>query len=451
MTPLGALIILSTVIVVLAAGSRRIACIALVGGAMFVTQGQGVNVAGFSFFSTRIFEVAAVCRIAGRGEFSIGRMTLVDKLMLVLYGYSAVVFCLRTSEGVVNHVAVCMDCVLAYGIFRCLVRGFEDLRWLLRAMPFLLVPYALMVLVERHSGVSLWNGMGGLETAAGWTRGDRLRCQGSFRHPSLLGSLGASMFPLYVAMFWTRDDRKRMWLGIAASVALVWASNSGGPASFAGIGLVGWLMWRIRSKMRFVRRGLVALFIALAVTMKAPVWYVLERVSDVTGGDGWHRSELIDLAIQNLGHWWLWGLNLSSTADWFPYMLASGEADICDQFVMLGLNAGIVCVVLFVVLLVVLFKQVGRALAEVREHPQRHPPYAEYFVWGLGVMLAGHIFNWFGITYFDQMNFIWSLQLAAIVSVCAEVRSREGAADPEEIPEAVGIPDPRAQPHGFAP
>ena len=44
----------------------------------------------------------------------------------------------------------------------------------------------------------------------------------------------------------------------------------------------------------------------------------------------------------------------------------------------------------------------------------------EYLLWGLGVMLVVHLFNWIGITYFDQTYAVWYFQLAAVVA-CAEV------------------------------
>ena len=47
----------------------------------------------------------------------------------------------------------------------------------------------------------------------------------------------------------------------------------------------------------------------------------------------------------------------------------------------------------------------------------------EYILWGLGVMVVGHMINWLGIIYFDQIYVIWFFQLATIASLTA-VESR---------------------------
>ncbi len=39
------------------------------------------------------------------------------------------------------------------------------------------------------------------------------------------------------------------------------------------------------------------------------------------------------------------------------------------------------------------------------------PCEVEFLLWGLGVMLLGHIANWIGITYFDQFYLIWFINL----------------------------------------
>jgi hypothetical protein len=58
-------------------------------------------------------------------------------------------------------------------------------------------------------------------------------------------------------------------------------------------------------------------------------------------------------------------------------------------------------------------------------------------------MLAVHISNWVGITYFDQFYAIWFMQLAAIVSLTEEVRARaaEMATD-DSVPLEVCDEDP---------
>jgi hypothetical protein len=181
--------------------------------------------------------------------------------------------------------------------------------------------------------------------------------------------------------------------------------------------MIAWGLWPIRTNMQAFRRGLVALLVLLAMVMKAPIWYLLARMSAVTGGTGWHRSYLIDMAVRNLEHWWLIGLPVRETARWMPYVVAAtGGADITNQFIAFGLQGGILAVAIFIFLLYLAFSNLGRALAFVRVSRQLSG--LEPILWSLGVALTAHIMNWLGITYFDQFNMMWFLHLAALASLC---------------------------------
>ena len=62
----------------------------------------------------------------------------------------------------------------------------------------------------------------------------------------------------------------------------------------------------------------------------------------------------------------------------------------------------------------------------------------EFLLWGLGVMLAVHIVNWFGIIYFDQMYVIWFMQLAAISTLSYLCVNVEATASLEEVAAGIG-------------
>ena len=108
-------------------------------------------------------------------------------------------------------------------------------------------------------------------------RDGQLRALGSFRNASSLGTLGASLLPLYVALAWDRDDRISAGLGVGIACAIVYYSNSGGPASAAAVGLLAWLAWPLRHNMRRVRVLLALTLASLALAMQAPIWYLPAR------------------------------------------------------------------------------------------------------------------------------------------------------------------------------
>jgi hypothetical protein len=251
-------------------------------------------------------------------------------------------------------------------------------------------------------------------------RDGRPRCFASFRHPSLLGTVGSSLLPIYIGMAFNKIDRLRSVFAIALCLLIVWGSNSGGPLQTTLFTLIGWAFWRFRAEMRKIRWMLVALLISLHLIMKAPVWYIFARLSSISGGDGWHRSYLIDVALEHIGDWWLMGMPISSTSSWFPYSLSvTGGADITNQYIGFGLDGGIGSIILFIVLLYCAYSTLGKALLVVRTNKRKMDH--EFLLWGFGVMLSVHVVNWFGITYFDQTYMLWFMQIAALANISSSM------------------------------
>ncbi|MGO9373411.1 MAG: hypothetical protein ACLQBD_15065 [Syntrophobacteraceae bacterium] len=420
--------ILIALIAVVSAAPRRWALLGMGAGVLYLTQGTSIDVLGFNLFPMRFLEMACFVRVTVRREFNFSNLNELDILFLLLYGYITVAFLLRSTEGQAYQIGLAVDATLCYFIFRGLARDIADLRWFLRAFAVLLIPYVALLFVEMVTNKNLFSLLGG-GSMAEYFREGRIRCTGSFRHPSLLGTLGASFLPLYIGI--AAGKRERTWgcIGIALCAAIALLANSGGPIGAVAVGLTGWFLWPMRTKMRNVRRGIVGSLILLALSMKAPVWYLPTKFGILTGGDAWHRSRLMDMAAQNIGKWWLWGMSVSQTADWLPYHLSTGGADITNQFLCFGLAAGLLAIILFILLLVVCFKSLGKAMRITRTSFSK-PAETEFMLWGLGVTLAVHIENWFSISYFDQTYVVWFMQLAMIVTIsqmCIRSNGRERA------------------------
>jgi hypothetical protein len=432
MNPIGASILAVVLLVVLGA-PRRWALLGAMAGVLYLTQGQQIPVLGLNLFALRFVELAGFARVMMRREFSFGDLNRIDRAVIWLYSVVTLIFLVRSSDGLAYQIGIAVDAFLCYFTFRGLLQGLEDYTWFLRAFLLLLVPYAALILLEAFTQRNVFTVMGGIDYGS-WVRDGRPRCQGSFRHPSLLGTLGATFVPLYIGLALTPERRKLAIVGLFSCLAIVWASNSGGPASCAAVGIAGWFGWKIRTRMKLVRRGTVGFVLLMALAMKAPIWYLIARVSAITGGDGWHRSYLMDVAFQHLGEWWLAGMPILATRDWFPYNLGvTGGSDITNQFIAFGLDAGLAGIALFIFLLVAAFKALGRALDAVRSAPDA-PPSTEYTLWGLGVMLVAHMFNWLGITYFDQTYAVWFLQLSVIAALTTECSRAFSAQSESESP-----------------
>ncbi len=419
--------ILAVLLALVLAAPRRGAALALAAGVLFLTQAQAVNVLGLNVFAVRFLELAGFLRVMTRREFSSANLNRIDKTLLTLYLYTAIVYCLRSSEGLAYAIGRTVDACLCYFCWRGLIAGLDDWESFLKSFVFLLAPYTSLVLLEglTHHNSFSWIGGGMFD----WVRGGRFRCVGTFRNPDLLGTLGATFLPLYLGWAWGRAERWRAGLGVGLCLAIVWASNSGGPLGVTAVGLAGWGLWRVRTRMRKLRWAMALGLAALAVVMNAPIWYLLAKVSAITGGDGWHRSYLMEVTFRHLKQWWLAGMPMRETGDWFPYQVNSG-ADITNQFIAFGLDAGLGALVLFIFLFQRAFSRLGAALAAVRA---AGPPMSDHepLLWGLGVMLAAHVANGFGITYFDQSYVLWFLQLAALSGVTAQILE-----SPASLPEA---------------
>jgi hypothetical protein len=446
MNALGAAI-LAVLLGVILAGTRRLALLAMLAGVLYTNSSQQITVAGLNLFALRFLELAGFARVLARREFSFSRLAKIDRLLVLLYAYTAVVYCLYESSGQAFVAGQAVDACLCYFTFRGLIQGVEDFRWCLRAFVVLLAPYAVLVVIESVTRHNPFVQAGAIAIGEAWERGGRVRCLGTFQHPSLLGTLGASFLPLYIGLAFAPRDRRLALVGAVLCGVIIVAANSGGPVSACAAGLVGWLLWPWRTRMRRVRWALVGLILLAAVFLKAPLWYLPAKVSAFSGGGGWHRSYLMQVAFQHLDRWWLAGMPRSETDTWFPYSLASiDSADITNQFLGFGLNGGLVAVALFILLLARAFGNVGQALASLRPNPGASRE-TEALLWGLGVVLAVHIATWFGIPYFDQTYALWFFHLAAITAVSQQtLQATALAAGPDALaldPGAAFEPEPQ--------
>lgn len=406
-------VILTCIVLIVFFSNRRIALLGMFAGVLYLTHGQVINFFGINLFAIRILEIVAFLRILVKKEHSNIVITSADKLLIILYIYTTIVFLIRSKVDHANSIGTAIDVLLSYFIFRALIIEPEDLKCFLLAFIYLLIPYVILVTIEMTTKNNPFAIIGGLKFVE---RGGRLRCMGSFRHPSLLGTLGAAFLPLYIPLILFGENRLKGLLGITLCFSIVILSNSGGPLNATVMAIVGWLLWFIRTNMSLVRKTLSGFIIFLGMIMEAPIWYLPAKLSSITGGDGWHRSYLIDVAFKDIHKWWMFGMGIEETQPWFPYLLeATGGADITNIFISFGLQAGILSMILFILLLIKAYQLVSKGLENIKIY-NRAPTFDEYIVWGLGCTVTVHIATWFGITYFDQTYMIWLMQLAAISS-----------------------------------
>ncbi len=397
---------------------RVVAALAVMAGVCYVTQGQQYYVISFHFTAIRIIVLAGIVRSVLRGGFRGLQFNNLDKVVI---GYAISLLCIytareRTTDALVYMLGCAYDIILPYFCFRCLLTNLEDAQAFVRGLAFLIIPYALLLILESVTYRNPFSSMGG----QGWDeivmREGRIRCVAGFRGPHTAGFFGATLIPLFFALWFGGKARFSAIVGMAAGLIVVYTTNSSGPLTAFVSGVFALLFWRFRYDMQLVRRGIVISLIGLHLIMKAPVWYIFYKISHVLGGDGWTRSYVIDLTIRHFFEWFLLGTKNTLRWVWDDPTLV-GETDLTDQFVGTALSGGLLSLIFFILIFSRGYQRLGLAMNAAREHSAE----AEKFLWCVGATLFGHIMAQFSCGYFDQMGVAWWGFIALIAGATSGV------------------------------
>jgi hypothetical protein len=380
--------------------------------AAYVTLGQYVVIAGANFTMLRILVVFAFARALIRSDYGSFSPNGLDKAMIAWSVSTIVTYTLLWQEGhaFVNRMGLCFDTVGVYFACRLYILDIDDVSRIFSLCAVLVVPLAVAMLYEYFTGRNLFAVLGGVP-ALSEIRNGRVRCQGSFRHPILMGTFGATMLPLILSLWWQRGVSKTLVVAGAFSCCIIVACSGSSGAFMATLyGVAGLLFWFLRDNMRTVRWGIVLALVIMQLVMKSPFWYILARLSSLTGGTGWHRAYLIDQAIRYINEWWLVGTRV--TAHWMPtgLLIDPTNTDITNQYLLEGVNGGLITMIIFISIIVLGFKYVGKT---VRMIDSDDFP-VKILVWSMGAALFAHSISFVSVSYFDQIKVFWYFLIAAI-------------------------------------
>jgi len=381
--------------------------------AIYVTLGQVIEIFGLHFTMFRVLVLFGWVRLVMRGEIHIRKFNAIDKCIILWVVSSVAAYTIQRGsfEALVNRLGLAYNAIGLYFLFRCLIRDMSDLNRVLKVVCLAVVPLTAAMVFEWATGYNVFSVFGGV-SATSLLREDRVRCQGSFAHAIMAGTFGATMMPLLAALWFQRGIKK--WLpmvGVTCVTLVMVLAHSSGPVTAYVAILISFACWPLRYHMRAVTWGLALGLFSIHMIMKAPVWALIGRLSNLVGGDGWHRTELIDSTIQNFGQWWLVGTWY--TAHWLPFsnLVEPGMADITNQYVLQGVDGGLVTLVLFVAVIVLCFRAIGRMFQSTEALSDR------IMVWATGAALVGHVMSFFSVSYFDQLIVFWYFLLATISSL----------------------------------
>lgn len=395
---------------------RRFAALPIIMTACFITLGQVINIASLNFTMFRIIIFFGCIRVIIRKEaFSI-KLHIIDKILIAYVITSATAYLLLrngSSEAFITQLGAVFNSLFLYIIFRALIHDMDDINTIFKILTMVAVPLAVAMLIEKATGRNLFSIFGGVPEFTA-IRDGRIRAQGAFSHPILAGTFGATVLPFLLAL-WSRGKGGKLITGvgiISATIITITSASSGPVVTYIFV-IIGMAMWRIREHMREVRWSILLSLIVLHIVMKAPVWSLIGKLSEVLGGTGWHRVMLIDAAIAHFNEWWLLGTDY--TRHWLPTGVSWSEkhTDITNQFIFVGINGGLISLILFVAVIIFCFKNIGRKLQELgsTESP------VKFTIWCIGVALVGHLASFTSVRYFDQIIVFWYLLLALITTV----------------------------------
>jgi hypothetical protein len=422
-TPLGIIVlILACLAILLVKRKWMVAPFLLVN--LLMPVGQVIVLFGLHISIWRFVVFVALLRIgiltiSGSDPWP-GKLTLLDKVFTAWAVSNAVMYTILWSDfgAFINRAGFLYTCLGTYFLFRYLVRDREDLIRTVRVMALVMLPIALAMVIEHSTAHNPLAFLGAESLPA--LRDGRVRAQGPFLHAIIAGTIGAVQLPLFVMLWFEgKGNRLRASIGAIAVLTMVYTSSSSTPlmAFAASAGAV--CLWPLRRKMRIVRWGLAIGLIGLQLTMKAPVWYLMNRVAGVVGGTGWHRADLIDQFVRRFSEWWLVGTR--DNANWGLDMW-----DAINGFVRAGLEGGLLTFLMFLGLFIVGYSRLGKARAAKQDDPA-----SERLYWALGCSLFSNTIGFLGIIYFDQSAIIWYLILVMISASTTWALEQQALKEPE--------------------
>jgi hypothetical protein len=391
---------------------RRWSVLPILVMACFVSSAQRIVILGMDFDFLRIMVLFGVMRLILYKEYNAFAWKSLDMAMVFWTISSMFFYILQQGDfaAVVNRLGFAFNAFGMYFLFRCLIRDWRDVNQIILGSVWISILLAIFFLIENRTGRNLFSIFGGVLAVTDIREG-RLRCQGAFSISILAGCFWASIMPMFAALWW-KSAKERTWgvIGLAASSIIVLCCASSTPIMGVLSAIIGGLFFYFRNSMRIVRWCILLTLIALHLLMNAPVWHLISRVSAVGGSTGWHRFNLLNQAILNFNDWWFSGCSGQTVVLWGVY-----AGDITNQYVLEGIRGGLLTLCLFIAIIVIAFREVGRLWRLQIRHPYRCA-----LAWTLGVSLFVHCVNFIGVSYFGQIWVLWYLLLAIIGSLSVQ-------------------------------
>lgn len=409
---------------------RKWAPVPLLVSCCFMTMGQGVELGPFSLPVYRMMLAVGLVRVLLRAERFAGGFNTIDKLMFAWALWVLIASLFHEwvpGSGPVFASGFVFNISLVYFLTRIWCHDLKGLMDVTRIVALLLSPIAVEMVTEHINDTNMFAMFGGVAKEV-HVRDNTIRAQGPFQHPILAGTVGAVCFPLMIGI-WRRHRRDAI-IGIAACVVMVIASGSSGPVMSLLMGVLALVAWYYREWIRAAWLVGVGIYLVLELIMSRPAYYIISKF-DLTGSStGWHRSRLIEAAIEYFGEWWLFGTD--RTIHWMGVTIGWSEqhSDITNYYILIGVIGGFPAMVLLIAMMWRAFRWVGRIVRTVPAELASE----RFMIWSLGAGLFAHATTGLSVAYFDQSVIFFWLNVAVISSMHSILTTTSPAAQPSRSP-----------------
>ncbi|MBZ5573688.1 MAG: hypothetical protein LAO09_17625 [Acidobacteriia bacterium] len=411
--PLVAVAILLAIVLILFLPRKHI-IVPILLSIFFIPKGQVVVLAQAHFTAAKILFLAGLIRWAtsrrSQSGWFAGSFNSVDRLFIALALLNTIVFSVQWMEiqALIKSLGDLLDMLGGYFVLRFAIQDNKDVKRTVKILALIAIVSAACMINEQLTGSNIFGRLGGIPETI--VRDGKIRSQAAFEVFITAGAFGATLLPLLVWLWSDEKSRISGLLGMfGATVMTITCYASTTLVAYAA-GIFSLCLWPLRRQMRLVRWGLLLTLVGLHLVMHGPVWSLIEKV-DLTGSSSsYHRYMLIDNCIRHFGDWWLLGFKGYDTWGFDMW-------DLSNQYVAYAVSGGLATLVVFIALISRSFAGLGTARKLVAGNRKQ-----EWFFWCLGSALFAHVVAYFGIGYFDQMEFAWLALLAIICAAVSETK-----------------------------
>tara|TARA_Y100000589_G_scaffold332108_1_gene389354 strand:- start:1221 stop:2636 length:1416 start_codon:yes stop_codon:yes gene_type:complete len=344
--------------------------------ACLISPAQRFAVMGLDFHFLRAISFVMLIRVLVFRDLKDVRFGKADAFVVGLM--LTIILCTLVRAGFNPALSACGKIIEPFSLYfvgRALVRTLDDVRYMLVGVSLIGIPVAISFTVEQYTRYNFFSVFGGIPEMT-VIRDGKLRSQGSFVHPITAGVFWASFSPLFISQILTKHKSFLIliigWVGFAVCIVCALMTNS--STSIAGllIGLAGWCFYRFRNNLRTIFWFCVFVGAFLHFGSQSGLHgLIFTRISFVSGSTGYHRYMLFEGLLNNAQKWFLMGTN--------DRMFNRSFIDICNHYVLVALDGGIVALTLQIAIIIMAFKAVGRALKASSDRSD------SLLIFGLGV------------------------------------------------------------------